>query len=81
MKRLNLTVEKLYKAYDPKDLRYVFKNDFIETSMLLGLEFSEEELIKIFEGFCAHGEKDNQKQQQTRFTFKQMHDCLLVQKD
>lgn len=32
MKRLSLTVEKLYKVYDPKDLRYVFKNDFIDTS-------------------------------------------------
>ena len=58
MKRLNLSVEKLYKAYDPKDLRYVFKNDFVDTSMLLGLEFSEDELVKIFENFCKHGEKD-----------------------
>jgi len=78
MKRLNLSVEKLYKAYDPKDLRYVFKNDFVDTSMLLGLEFSEDELVKIFENFCKHGEKDGAKQQQTRFNFKQMHDSLLV---
>lgn len=58
LKRLNYTVEKLYKAYDPKDVRFVFKNDFIDTSMLLGIEFSEEELIKIFETFCRQGEKD-----------------------
>jgi hypothetical protein len=59
MKRLNYSVEKLYKAYDPKDLRYVFKNDFIDTSMLLGLEFSEDELVKIFETFCKFGEKES----------------------
>lgn len=58
LKRLNYTVEKLYKAYDPKDLRFVFKNDFIDTSMLLGIEFSEDELLKIFETFCKQGEKD-----------------------
>lgn len=76
MKRLNYTVEKLYKAYDPKDVRYVFKNDFIDTSMLLGIEFAEEELVKIFETFCRQGEKDQSKI--TRFSFKQMHDTLLV---
>ena len=70
MKRLNLSVEKLYKVYDPKDLRYVFKNDFVDTSMLLGLEFSEDELTKIFEVFCKHGDKDTSKQTQTRFSFK-----------
>jgi hypothetical protein len=63
MKRLNYSVEKLYKAYDPKDLRYVFKNDFIDTSMLLGLEFSEDELVKIFETFCRHGEKESAQKQ------------------
>jgi len=52
MKRLNTTVEKLYKAYDPKDVRFVFKTDFIDTSMLLGFEFNDEELQKIFEVFC-----------------------------
>lgn len=39
LKQLNITIEKLYKAYDPKDLKFVFKNDFIDTSMLLGFEF------------------------------------------
>jgi hypothetical protein len=79
LKRLNYTVEKLYKAYDPKDLRFVFKNDFIDTSMLLGIEFSEDELQRIFETFCKQGEKDQSKT--TRFSFKQMHDTLLVQRD
>lgn len=39
LKQQNITIEKLYKAYDPKDLKFVFKNDFIDTSLLLGLEF------------------------------------------
>lgn len=70
MKKLNLTVEKLYKAYDPKDLGSVFKNDFIDTSMLIGLEFSEDELMKVFETFCKHGEKAEAQKGQTRFKFK-----------
>lgn len=52
MKRLNLSVEKLYKQYDPQDHRFVFKNDFIEVSNILGFEFSEEEFLKIFEIIC-----------------------------
>ncbi len=47
-----MSVEKAYKAYDPKDVRFVFKNDFIDTSLALGLEFSQDELVKIFETFC-----------------------------
>ena len=81
MKKLNLTVEKLYKAYDPKDIGSVFKNDFIDTSMLIGLESSEDELIKVFETFCKHGEKADAQKGQTRFKFKQLHDSLLIQKD
>lgn len=30
MKKLNLGIEKLYKQYDPKDMRFVMRNDFIE---------------------------------------------------
>jgi len=55
LKRLGLSVEKAYKAYDPKDVRFVFKNDFIDTSLALGLEFSQDELIKIFETFSKQG--------------------------
>jgi len=50
-----MTVEKAYKAYDPKDVRFVFKNDFIDTSLALGFEFSQDELFKIFEIFCKQG--------------------------
>ena len=58
MKRLNLTVDKLYKTYDPKDVRFVFKHDFVDTSLLLGFEFADEELVKIFEHFCKQGDKE-----------------------
>jgi Ca2+-binding EF-hand superfamily protein len=58
MKRLNLTVDKLFKTYDPKDVRFVFKHDFVDTSLLLGFEFSDEELVKIFEHFCKQGDKE-----------------------
>ena len=50
-----MTVEKAFKAYDPKDVRFVFKNDFIDTSLALGFEFSQDELLKIFENFCKQG--------------------------
>jgi hypothetical protein len=41
----------------------VFKHDFIDTSLLLGLEFSTEDLIKVFETFCKNGEKEDSKKQ------------------
>ena len=65
-----MTVEKAYKAYDPKDVRFVFKNDFIDTSLVLGFEFSQDELMKIFETFCSQGTNVEQAQSYTRFTFK-----------
>lgn len=69
MKKLNLGVDKLYKAYDPKDMRFVMRNDFIETSRLLGFEFDEEELTKIFEVFCQAG-KESSQATVTRFNAK-----------
>jgi len=35
----------------------VFKQDFIAECVLMGLEFSEEELAKIFEFVCKVGSK------------------------
>ena len=52
IKSLNLTPEKAYKYYDEQDLRFVFKNDFIVISMALNLDFTEDELIKIFQIIC-----------------------------
>jgi len=54
-----MDVDKAYKAYDPEDIRYVFRHDFIDTSMALQLEFSEEELSKIFYIICGEEEKKN----------------------
>jgi len=43
--------------YDPHDHRFVFRSDFIETSIVYGFEFSEEEYEKIFEIICGSGSK------------------------
>ena len=63
--------------------KFVFKHDFTHECLMLGLEFTEEELSKIFEFICQVGSKgtdstDQQKQllekktqkSTTRFTFK-----------
>lgn len=48
LKKMTLTPEKAYKIYDEDDLRSVLKNQFVVISQALGMDFSEEELIKIF---------------------------------
>ena len=40
LKKLNMTPEKAYKMYDEQDLRFVFKNDFVDISMAHGFDFS-----------------------------------------
>lgn len=45
-------MDKAYRAYDPQNLKYVFRHDFINVSMAHQLEFSEEELSKIFDVIC-----------------------------
>lgn len=52
LQRLNLNVEKAYRMYDDQDVRFVFKNDFIDISNAHRLEFTHEELEKIFEIIC-----------------------------
>ena len=94
MKKRGYTVEKAYKQYDPDDNKFVFKHDFAHECVMMGLEFSEEELGKIFEYICQVGTKgtDSKDQQaqlverktvksSTRFTYKQLHDAVLVQRD
>jgi Ca2+-binding EF-hand superfamily protein len=49
MKKKNLSVEKAYKSLDPDDRKIVMKYDFINECYLMGFEFTEEELEKIFE--------------------------------
>ena len=48
LKKMTLTPEKAYKIYDEDDLRSVLKNQFVVISQALGMDFGEEELIKIF---------------------------------
>jgi hypothetical protein len=80
---MGMSVEKAYKLFDPDDNKFVFKHDFIHECVMMGLEFTEEELIKIFEFITQVGtkgtdSKDMQAQQierkaqksNTRFTFK-----------
>jgi hypothetical protein len=90
LQRQNLDAEKAYKAYDPKDIRFVFRHDFIDISMALQLEFSEDEFSKIFDIICAANTKNeekadvsdkNKKSNLTRFTFMQFKDAITVKQD
>ena len=94
LKKRQYTVEKAYRQYDPDDNKFVFKHDFSHECVMMGLELSEDELGKIFEYICQVGtkgteSKDQQAQQlekktvksSTRFTYKQLHDAVLVQRD
>ena len=57
LKKKGLSVEKLYKIYDPEDHKFVFRHDFISESLMIELEFTEEELSKIFDFICQVGTK------------------------
>ena len=83
MKKKNLSVEKAYRLFDPEDNKFVFLHDFTHECVMAGLEFSEEELAKIFEFLCQVGAKGTDSKDQqlqvlqgrqpkatTRFTFK-----------
>ena len=53
LKKRGMTVEKAYKAYDPEDDRFVFRNDFKRISWdTMDLDFEEDELDKIFDLLC-----------------------------
>ena len=43
--------------YDESDLRFVSKHAFIDISMAHGFDFSQDELLKIFEIICEQGTK------------------------
>lgn len=66
----------------------------MQECLALGLQFSEEELLRVFQSICAVAAKksrsnDQQTQQQerrlpsalTRFTYKQLQEAVLVQRD
>ena len=52
LKKKNMSVEKAYKMFDPSDNKFVFIHDFTHECVMMGLEFSEEELGKVFEFIC-----------------------------
>jgi hypothetical protein len=53
-----MNAEKAYKAYDPEDNRFVFRNVFKDVSWnVLDLDFEDDELDKIFDLLCAEGTK------------------------
>lgn len=53
MKSQNLTIDKLYKHYDPQEIRFVFRNEFIDTSKLIGFEFDDDQFNQIFTAFAS----------------------------
>ena len=57
LKKKGYTVEKAYKQFDPSDNKFVMKLDFLHECAMMGLEFTEEELTKIFEYICSAGSK------------------------
>jgi Ca2+-binding EF-hand superfamily protein len=52
LKKMKISVEKAYKTFDPNNLGSVQKKDFIEHCFGMGFNFSEDELIKLFENIC-----------------------------
>lgn len=40
LKRRNISIEKAYKAYDPEGHGFAFKKDFINETLMLGVEMS-----------------------------------------
>jgi Ca2+-binding EF-hand superfamily protein len=49
---MKISVEKAYKTFDPNNIGSVQKKEFIEQCFSLGLNFSEDELVKLFENIC-----------------------------
>lgn len=49
LRTIGKTPESALKIYDDRSVGYVYKNGFVDTSLSLGFEFSQEELLKIFE--------------------------------
>ena len=52
LKRHKISVERAYKTYDQDNFGHVTRRDFVHYSQLLGLQFNEDELSKLFEAIC-----------------------------
>ena len=57
LKKVGMTPERAYKHYDEEDLRFVFKNSFVDISMAMGFDFTQDELLKVFQIICSQGNK------------------------
>ena len=91
LKRNRISVEKAYKIFDPQGFGSVQKKDFVHDCKRMGLQFSDEELVRLFDCICEQGTKktdsnDQQTQQlergkpttHTRFKYKQLQQAVLV---
>jgi hypothetical protein len=90
LKKFKISVEKAYKTFDPNNHGTVQKKDFVQDCLALGLQFSEDELLRLFKSICSQGTKktkstDQQTQQQERvitslnsFNYKQLQEAVLV---
>ena len=50
-------MEKAYKTFDPDNHGSVQKKDFVHDCQAMGLQFSEDELVKLFACICEQGTK------------------------
>ena len=92
LKRHKLTVDKFYRLLDPDNHGSVSKKDFIYVCMVCELNFSEEELEKLFHSICEHctqktDSTDQQAQQEktqptaySRFNYKQLQESVKKKK-
>lgn len=59
LKKSRVTVEKAYKTFDPTNHGTVQVKDFLRGAQdpAFGLQFADEELVKLFECICEQGTK------------------------
>ena len=46
------SVDMAYKIFDPNNYGYVQKKDFVHDCKRMGLQFSDEELVRLFDCIC-----------------------------
>lgn len=80
LKKANLSVENAFKHYDPQNLGYVFRHEFIALSHNINLEFNADELSKIYDEMLIQGLKPGQNTP-SRINYKQFTELILVNKD
>ena len=91
LKKLKISVEKAYKIFDPNNYGRVQKRSFVDDCLGMNLQFTEDELEKIFIAICQTGDKkggddanpnDRDKTvTHTRFNYKQLQEAILAPGD